>query len=91
MLVGPQNVLTLYTNAYGQLLIAKLFLFGIMLAIAAANRFALTPAFERALQTGVRSLALTKLRQSLAFEFILAFVILGLVAWLGTLQPPVAT
>ena len=91
MLVGPQNVLTLYTTAYGQLLIAKLFLFGIMLSLAAANRFALTPAFERALQAGVTSLALTKLRRSLAFELILATIILGLVAWLGTLQPPVAT
>ena len=91
MLVGPQNVLTLYTTAYGQLLIAKLFLFGIMLSLAASNRFALTPAFERALQAGVTSLALTKLRRSLAFELILATIILGLVAYLGTLQPPVAT
>lgn len=88
MLVGPQNVFTLHTTAYGQLLIAKLFLFGIMLALAAANRFALTPAFGRALQAGVTSLALTKLRQSLAFELMLAITILGLVAWLGTLQPP---
>lgn len=88
MLVGPQNVLTLHLTLYGQLLITKLLLFGMMLILAAANRFALTPAFERAHQDGEASLALTKLRQSLAFELTLAIIILGLVAWLGTLQPP---
>ena len=41
MLVGPQNILTLHTTLYGQLLIAKLLLFGFMLGMAAANRFSL--------------------------------------------------
>jgi putative copper resistance protein D len=88
MLVGPQNVPTLHLTLYGQLLIAKLSLFVVMLILAATNRFVLTPAFERARQAGGMSLALAKLRQSLAFELMLAIIILGLVAWLGTLQPP---
>lgn len=88
MLVGPQNVLTLHLTLYGQLLIAKLLVFVAMLVLAATNRFLLTPAFERSRKAGGMSLALTKLRQSLAFELMLAITILGLVAWLGTLQPP---
>jgi putative copper export protein len=91
MLVGPQNVQTLILTLYGQLLIAKLLLFGVMLILAAANRFILTPAFERARHAGGASLAFTKLRQSLAFELMLAIIIVGLVAWLGTLQPPATT
>ena len=90
MLVGPQNVMTLYTTLYGQLLIAKLILFAMMLVIAAANRFKLTPAFERALQSGGTSGAVIRLRQSLALEICTALFILGLVAWLGTLAPPVS-
>ena len=66
MLVGPQNVLTLPATLYGQLLIAKILLFAIMLALAAANRFRLTPAFDRALQSGGTSEAIAKLRKSCA-------------------------
>ena len=88
MLVGPQNVLTLPATRYGQLLIAKLLLFAIMLALAAANRFRLTPAFDHALQSGGTSGAIAKLRKSCALELGIALIILGLVAWLGTLEPP---
>jgi copper resistance protein D len=90
MLVGPKNLLTLPATLYGQLLIAKLLLFALMLALAAANRFRLTPAFDRALQSGGTSDAIAKLRKSLAFELGIAFIILGLVAWLGTLEPPIS-
>jgi putative copper resistance protein D len=78
-------------TVYGQLLAAKLALFGLMLALAAANRFTLTPAFKHALQGGGVTLALAKLRKSLVIELGLAVVIIALVAWLGTLQPPAAT
>ena len=90
MLVGPGNLLTLQMTFYGQLLIAKLVLFAIMLILAATNRFRLTPAFERALQSGGTSGALVSLRKSLALEICIAFFILGLVAWLGTLAPPMS-
>jgi putative copper resistance protein D len=90
MLVGPQNMLTLHTTLYGQLLIAKLVLFAVMLALAAANRFRLTPEFNRALHNNGTSGAIAKLRKSLALELSIALIILSLVAWLGTLEPPVS-
>ena len=90
MLVGPQNLLTLPKTLYGQLLIAKLLLFALMLALAATNRFRLTPAFDAALQAGGTSGAVAKLRKSLALELSIALIILGLVAWLGTLEPPIS-
>ena len=90
MLVDPQNVLTLHTTLYGQLLIVKLLLFAIMLSLAAANRFRLTPAFNCALRNDGTSGAIAKLRKSLALELSIALIILGLVAWLGTLEPPVS-
>ena len=90
MLVGPQNMLSLHATLYGQLLIAKLFLFAIMLALAATNRFTLTPALERALQGGGTYRARRRLQISLIIELSLAAAIIGLVAWLGTLEPPVS-
>ena len=90
MLVGPKNLMTLQSTLYGQLLIAKLLSFGIMLALAAVNRFKLTPALERALQSTNSTLAVTKLQKSLVVELTLIVSILCLVAWIGTFQPPSA-
>lgn len=87
-LVGPQMVFDLWTMAYGQVLLLKLLAFGGMLGLAAANRYRLTPALGRALETGAsRAAALAALRRSLIIETLTAFVVLGLVAWLGTLPP----
>jgi copper resistance protein D len=88
VLVGPLHVLSIHTTLYGRLLIAKLLLFGIMLLLAAVNRYKLTPGFERALQSGGTLSAVMKLRHSLVLELGIAVCILGLVAWLGTLEPP---
>ena len=88
VLVGPHNITTLRTTPYGQFLIAKLLLLAIMLVLAATNRFRLTPAFGRALHSGGTSAAVGKLRKSLALELGFFIIILGLVAWLGTLEPP---
>ena len=88
MLVGPANVAWLPATLYGQLLIAKLLLFGAMAALAAANRFRLVPAFERALARADPVAALNALRRSLAMETGCALAVLALVAWLGTLEPP---
>lgn len=63
-------------------------LFVAMLALAAANRFRLTPAFERAIAAGDVGRALAGLRVSLAAETTAAVAIVVLVAWLGTLPPP---
>ncbi|MGH6617839.1 copper homeostasis membrane protein CopD [Sphingomonas sp.] len=89
-LVGADHIQTLPATPYGQLLIAKLILFGAMLGLAALNRFCLTPALEVALDQSTPQVALALLRRSLAVEAGLALLIFGLVAWLGTLAPPVA-
>src|SRR3546814_9195933 len=44
MIVGAENLGRSLASPYGQLLLAKLALFGLMLALAAANRWRLTPA-----------------------------------------------
>ena len=82
------NLASLATTLYGQLLLAKLALFAAMLALAALNRFRLTPAFERSIANADHRGALAALRKSLALETACVTVILALVAWLGTLAPP---
>jgi putative copper resistance protein D len=88
LLVGIANVPHLAQTLYGQLLFAKLVLFGAMLGLAALNRFRLTPAFERSVAANDHAAALAALRGSLATETACVFLILGLVAGLGTLAPP---
>ena len=88
LLVGLAKLPDLPTTRYGQLLIAKLALFGAMLALASLNRFRLTPAFKRSIAAADHHGALRALRRSLAVEASCAVAILALVAWLGTLEPP---
>ena len=90
LLVGVGQVRALGATAYGQLLIAKLALFAAMLALASLNRFRLTPALETSIPASDHPQALRALRASLAVETACAIAILGLVAWLGTLEPPVS-
>ncbi len=68
---------------YGQLLLAKLALFALMLALAAANRFVLTPR----LVAGGDGRAL---RISLSIEFVAGVLIVFLIGGAGTLEPPVS-
>lgn len=89
-LVGPRNILSAPSTLYGQVLIAKLVLFGAMLGLAGANRYHLTPALHKAIHNGSPDRAIGALRKSLLLEASAATVILGLVAWLGTLQPPLS-
>ena len=88
LLVGPGNLLSLGRSLYGQLLLIKLALFGGMLALAALNRFRLTPGLGAATTPADVDSAIRRLRLSLMLETAAAMVILGLVAWLGTLEPP---
>lgn len=87
-LVGPARVGDLGTSLYGQLLIAKLILFGLMLALAASNRFRLTPALGLAVPAGEPSAALRDLRRSLLLETGVGLALLAVVAVMGTLPPP---
>jgi putative copper resistance protein D len=86
-LVGIGDVMRAASGLWGLLMLTKIILFLGMLAMAAANRFRLTPSLERAIEHRDYAQALSALRRSLALETTMAFVILGLVAWLGTLDP----
>jgi copper resistance protein D len=91
VLVGPDKVLALWTTRYGQLLVVKIVIFVMMLALAAANRFRLTPALGKALSDEEPQLrALSRLRRSIALEMALGIAVLILVSSLGTLEPPAA-
>ncbi|MBY4636155.1 copper homeostasis membrane protein CopD [Sphingopyxis sp. XHP0097] len=94
MTIGIPGLSSAHASPYGRLLLAKLILFSIMLAIAAANRWRLVPALKQFQGTAstlgsARSLAseVAALRRSLLVEGGAALTILGLVAWLGTLPP----
>lgn len=91
LLVGPAGVASLPGTLYGQLLLCKLALFAAMLGFAAANRYRLTPALLARIATEDHDGALAALRISLALETACAAIVLGLVAWLGTLEPILAT
>lgn len=87
-LVGLEKVSALWTSDYGRLLSVKLLLFLLMLALAGANRYRLTPRLAEALEAGAPAAqALTALRRSLIVETGAGVAILALVAWLGTLAP----
>ena len=90
LLVGPAHFLSIGATLYGQLLLLKLALFAGMLALAALNRLHLTPTLAAAANPGQTDRATRRLRLSLAAEMLSAIVILGLVAWLGSLEPPIA-
>ena len=60
-----------------------------MLVFAALNRFQLSPLLETSLQTGHYQSAINALRRSMVLELSVAVIVLGLVAWLGTLSPEV--
>lgn len=80
--------LSLPATLWGRLLLLKLVLFLMMLALAAANRFTLTPALSRSLGAGSdHSAAVIGLRRSLITETTAAMAVVALVAWLGTLSP----
>lgn len=90
-LVGPQRVADLGANLYGQLLIAKLVLFALMFALAAGNRFRLTPGLGSVLGGGEDPRqALQRLRRSVVAETLVGAALLVVVAVMGTLAPPSA-
>lgn len=90
-MIGPARLAELGTSLYGQLLIAKLILFALMLALAAGNRFRLTPAFGSVLAGGEDPRpALQRLRRSIVAETLVGAVLIAVVAIMGTLAPPSA-
>ncbi|KAB0498243.1 copper homeostasis membrane protein CopD [Pseudomonas lini] len=85
-IVGPK-LDEVFLSTYGILLFIKVVLFAGMLVLAALNRFHLGPFLERSLQDGQYTTAANALRRSVVVELVAAVVIIGLVAWLGTLSP----
>ena len=88
-LVG--SVSSLLTTLYGQILLAKLGLFGAMLALAAANRFWLVPRMieTRAGASRDPSVWLGRLRYHVLGEQFLGLLVLLAVSVLGTMRPTV--
>lgn len=82
-LVGLSKVLSLGASLYGVLLTIKLALFGLMVCLAAANRFRLAP-----LMAHDAGQAMPHLKKSLVVEFGLALTILAVVAVMGVQPPP---
>lgn len=88
-IIGLAGLPRLWTSAYGQLLTLKLALVVVMVGLAAANRFHLTPRLGVALSgTAPTRQAVIALRNSLALETGVSIAVLALVAWFGTLAPP---
>jgi putative copper resistance protein D len=87
-LIRPEGVGRLASSPYGLLLLAKLGAFALMLVLAAANRFRLTPALGRALDAEEDAApALARLRRSVFVEAALGVAVLTAVAVLGMLAP----
>ena len=87
--IGLAGVPHLWISAYGQLLTLKLVLFVVMVGLAAANRFHLTPRLGAAVcETAPTHEAVVALRNSLAWETAISIAVLALVAWFGMLEPP---
>lgn len=87
MIVGWNGIGDSLAGPYGQLLFAKLAAFVAMLALAALNRWRLTPALANARQTGEPRAELMAMRRSVVVEAATAAAIIALVARLGTLDP----
>jgi putative copper resistance protein D len=86
-IVGIEGLSATFRTAYGQLLLLKLVLFGAMLGLAGFNRWRLVPDIKAALDGEGEVAARRRLRLAVLAETTLAFLILAIVAILGTLSP----
>ncbi len=81
------SVRQMAASLYGQLLIAKLGLFALMLLLAAMNRFWLVPALRTSSGRKQRAASLPRLRSHIVGEQLLGLLIIALVSVLGTQDP----
>ncbi|WP_249168099.1 copper homeostasis membrane protein CopD [Bradyrhizobium elkanii] len=86
ILVGSLHGLV--ATEYGRLLMLKITMFAVMLALAAINRFRLTPQFTSS-ESEQSSVALRHLIRNSAIETTLGLGIIVIVAVLGTLHPAI--
>ncbi|MDP3404452.1 MAG: copper homeostasis membrane protein CopD [Brevundimonas sp.] len=85
ILVGVDRIGQMTSDPYGQILIAKVALFGAMLGLAAANRFVLVPRLER--QDIASVSALSSLKIIVGVETALGVLVLLAVAVMGRIAP----
>ncbi|MEO8313797.1 MAG: copper homeostasis membrane protein CopD [Pseudomonadota bacterium] len=88
-LIGVANSRAVSGTSYGRTLLVKLGLFAVMLVLAAANRFWLTPRLRTSQSTDTLA-ALHALRLSVVAETATAVLVLGVIGVLGTLAPPIS-
>jgi putative copper resistance protein D len=86
-LVG--SVPALYGTDYGRLLFIKIALFAAMVAIAAVNRFRLTPQLLQRASIAASRGALRQLRRNAAIEALAGAIVIAIVAALGTMAPAI--
>jgi putative copper resistance protein D len=87
ILVGSWHALIV--TGYGRLLMLKVVLFAVMLLIAAANRFWLTPWLALLSGSEPQLKVLRRLARNSMIEIVLALMIFGIVGMLGTLHPAI--
>jgi putative copper resistance protein D len=81
----------LFATDYGIALTIKLTLFAVMLMLAAANRYRLSPQLRVSLDKGLSPAAVLRTsRSSVAKEIGLSIAVLAAVALLGTWEPLIA-
>ena len=74
---------------YGRLLLIKIALFLAMVAIAAVNRFRLTPQLLQQASIAASRDALRQLRRNAAIEALAGAIVIAIVAALGTMPPAI--
>lgn len=87
MIAGADLLAILPSTLYGQLMIAKLAAFAVMLTLAARHRWILVPRLRDAVDQGECLEGSRSLLHSLGLELLCGVSILVIVAWLGTLSP----
>ncbi|WP_051651388.1 copper homeostasis membrane protein CopD [Brevundimonas bacteroides] len=88
-LVGVEGSASLAASVWGQLLLAKIGFFVLMIWLASHNRYTLTPALERAVRDGGDPAdPLRSLRVSIGLELAAGIALLGVVAAMGVQMPP---
>jgi putative copper resistance protein D len=87
ILVG--SLQALIVTDYGRLLMLKVALFGVMLLVAAINRFWLTPRLALPSGSEPQFKVLRRLARNSMIEIVLASMIFAIVGMLGTLHPAI--
>jgi putative copper resistance protein D len=83
------SVAALLHTDYGRLLLIKIALFLAMVAIAAVNRFRLTPQLLQQTSVATSRAALRQLRRNAAIEALAGATVIAIVAALGTMPPAI--